>query len=84
MWIALYFTARAVPLEVHGLSAATRIGVAIAPVPAFAWFLREFLIRLGEHGRARAPHPARSVRGRVPADTAARDDARPLSDRHLL
>ncbi len=42
VWIALYFTARAV-LEVDGLSAATRVGVAIAPVPAFAWFLREFI-----------------------------------------
>jgi hypothetical protein len=42
LWLGLYFSARAI-LELDGLSPWVRAGIALAPLPAFAWFLREFI-----------------------------------------
>jgi hypothetical protein len=42
LWFGLYFGARAL-LEVDGLSTWVRAGIALAPLPAFAWFLRGFI-----------------------------------------
>jgi hypothetical protein len=42
LWLGLYFAARGM-LEMDGLSPWVRAGIALAPLPAFAWFLREFI-----------------------------------------
>ena len=42
LWLGLYFAARGM-LEMDGLSSWVRAGIALAPLPAFAWFLREFI-----------------------------------------
>ena len=42
LWLGLYFAARAA-LELDGLLPWVRVTIALAPVPAFAWFLREFV-----------------------------------------
>ena len=42
LWLGLYFIARGV-LEMDGLTTWVRAGIALAPLPAFAWFLREFI-----------------------------------------
>jgi hypothetical protein len=42
LWLGLYFAARAL-LEMDALATWVRAGIALAPLPAFAWFLREFI-----------------------------------------
>jgi len=42
LWLGLYFAARAM-LEMDGLVPWIRASIALAPLPAFAWFLREFI-----------------------------------------
>jgi hypothetical protein len=42
LWLALFFIARG-SLEAPGFSAWTRTAIAMAPLPAFAWFLWEFV-----------------------------------------
>ena len=42
LWVALYFFAR-FALDRTGLSVAVRVLVAMAPLPAFAWFLWAFI-----------------------------------------
>ncbi|HYN10846.1 MAG TPA: hypothetical protein VES67_25920 [Vicinamibacterales bacterium] len=42
LWLGLYFGARAM-LEMDGLSPWVRAAIALAPLPAFAWFLRDFI-----------------------------------------
>lgn len=42
LWFVLYLAARAL-LEQEDLSRALRVGMAILPVPAFIWFIREYV-----------------------------------------
>ena len=42
LWLGLFVAARVV-LEAKDLPVAFRVAVAIAPLPAFAWFIREYI-----------------------------------------
>jgi hypothetical protein len=47
LWLLLFFAARVV-LEAQGLSDTLRVVIALAPLPAFVWFLWEFIRGIGE------------------------------------
>jgi hypothetical protein len=42
LWMVLFFVAR-FALELNGLPTAVRVGIALLPLPAFAWFLWAFI-----------------------------------------